>query len=299
MNSISNSYRIVLARPDGLSRSQLFVDFSPSYDRKPHPDIQLEQAIEEVWKQRISTNPSLYNGKKFRYGGCRSLLCDGKSLQMPPNCLCLGLTDYRTFIGTNLAPSWENFLVPVEDDAEQCAHVSSPLGNGAVVETKDNYIVVLERSHNVGEFPGHLVFPGGHSEPKELGISSHAYGGEETDVESLNSRISEEMFDGILREVVEEIGVPEIALSDPIFIGVSRRALNVRPTAFFFIKCSLDSAEVYDFYAKAEDGFESTNLHMVPKSELACAALKMPGCHRGGFALYELMVKKQEAPETL
>eukprot|EP00252_Welwitschia_mirabilis_P015502 TRINITY_DN3408_c0_g1_i2.p1 TRINITY_DN3408_c0_g1~~TRINITY_DN3408_c0_g1_i2.p1 ORF type:complete len:252 (-),score=45.56 TRINITY_DN3408_c0_g1_i2:432-1187(-) len=251
MNSISNSYRIVLARPDGLSRSQLFVDFSPSYDRKPHPDIQLEQAIEEVWKQRISTNPSLYNGKKFRYGGCRSLLCDGKSLQMPPNCLCLGLTDYRTFIGTNLAPSWENFLVPVEDDAEQCAHVSSPLGNGAVVETKDNYIVVLERSHNVGEFPGHLVFPGGHSE------------------------------------------------SDPIFIGVSRRALNVRPTAFFFIKCSLDSAEVYDFYAKAEDGFESTNLHMVPKSELACAALKMPGCHRGGFALYELMVKKQEAPETL
>lgn len=52
----------------------------------------------------------------------------------------------------------------VSDDVEQCKHTSSPLGNGAIVETIDNFILVLERSHNVGEFPGHLVFPGGHSE---------------------------------------------------------------------------------------------------------------------------------------
>jgi len=33
-----------------------------------------------------------------------------------------------------------------------------------VVETKDNKILVLQRSNNVGEFPGHFVFPGGHPE---------------------------------------------------------------------------------------------------------------------------------------
>ena len=50
------------------------------------------------------------------------------------------------------------------DDIERCKHTASPLGNGAVVETKDNCILVLKRSENVGEFPGHYVFPGGHSE---------------------------------------------------------------------------------------------------------------------------------------
>jgi 8-oxo-dGTP pyrophosphatase MutT (NUDIX family) len=42
--------------------------------------------------------------------------------------------------------------------------MANPLGNGAVVETSDKKILVLQRSHNVGEFPGYYVFPGGHSE---------------------------------------------------------------------------------------------------------------------------------------
>lgn len=50
------------------------------------------------------------------------------------------------------------------DDSVLCQHTSSPLGNGAVVETIDNKILVLQRSNNVGEFPGHFVFPGGHPE---------------------------------------------------------------------------------------------------------------------------------------
>lgn len=42
--------------------------------------------------------------------------------------------------------------------------MANPLGNGAIVETSDKKILVLQRSHNVGEFPGYYVFPGGHSE---------------------------------------------------------------------------------------------------------------------------------------
>lgn len=50
------------------------------------------------------------------------------------------------------------------DDSKRCQHTSNPLGNGAVVETADRNILVLQRSHNVGEFPGYFVFPGGHPE---------------------------------------------------------------------------------------------------------------------------------------
>jgi hypothetical protein len=60
-----------------------------------------------------------------------------------------------------------NFAFSV-DDSIRCQHTSSPLGNGAIVETSDRKIIVLRRSNNVGEFPGHYVFPGGHPEVLNL-----------------------------------------------------------------------------------------------------------------------------------
>lgn len=50
----------------------------------------------------------------------------------------------------------------------------------------------------------------------------------------------------------------------PVFIGISQRVLNVRPTAFFFIKCSLQSNEIQQLYCSAEDGYESTQLYTMP-----------------------------------
>ncbi|KAG6433468.1 hypothetical protein SASPL_105082 [Salvia splendens] len=136
--------------------------------------------------------------------------------------------------------------------------------------------------------------------PKELGIIRHQTDGESIQ-EMVDKRVSEEMFESIIREVVEEIGVPAATLLDmdkrvqdfmgkPIFIGISQRALNVRPTAFFFIKCSLKSEEIHKCYSSAEDSYESTQLYTMPMSDLARIMPKMPGCHQGGFALYKLMV---------
>ncbi|XP_031247576.1 nudix hydrolase 9-like [Pistacia vera] len=196
----------------------------------------------------------------------------------------------RTFVGTNLNPLWYKFLFPSEDDAIQCQHTASPLGNGAVVETSDKKLLVLQRSYNVGEFPGHFVFPGGHPEPQDAGLESHQCRNDSKDSELINEKVSQEMFDSIIREVVEEIGVPAVSLCDPLFIGVSRRQLNVRPAAFFFIKCSLESKEIQQLYSSAQDGFESTQLYTVSMVDLENMVSNMPGCHQGGFALYRLMV---------
>ncbi|ESW04123.1 hypothetical protein PHAVU_011G069100 [Phaseolus vulgaris] len=282
-----SSFSLLVSTPSGLSPSQVSVAFSDAYDRIPRSDVSLEDTISEIWEQRSLKNNSLFNGKKFRYGGCVLDAGDGSDRE-PRLCLHLGLTDYRTFVGTNLSPLWERFLVQSEDDSVLCQNTSSPLGNGAVVETKDNKILVLQRSNNVGEFPGHFVFPGGHPEPQEIGITSHQYIKELA--ESINIKVSQEMFDSIVREVVEEIGVPASSLSIPTFIGISRRNLNVRPAAFFFINCSLDSKEVQQFYSSAQDGYESTQLYAVPMDEVENMTSRMPGCHRGGFALYKLMV---------
>ncbi|KAK7257762.1 hypothetical protein RIF29_31977 [Crotalaria pallida] len=287
-----SSFTLLVSCPSALSPSQVSVAFCDTYDRIPHPDIILENSISQIWEQRAQNNKSLFNGKKFRYGGYT--LHNGSGSD-PEHHLCihLGLTDYRTFVGTNLSPVWERFLVPSEDDPVLCQHTSSPLGNGAVVETLDKKILVLQRSNNVGEFPGHFVFPGGHPEPQEIGITSHQHDKELT--ESTNSDVSREMFDSIIREVVEEIGVPPSSLSFPAFIGISRRNLNVRPAAFFFIKCSLDSKDVQQFYSSAQDGYESTQLYAVSMVDLENMTSKMPGCHRGGFALYKLMVDTKKS----
>ncbi|CAO2840007.1 unnamed protein product [Amaranthus hypochondriacus] len=286
-------YKLMLSCPYGLSPSQVSVIFDKAYDRIPHPDQNLENSIAEIWDRRVQQNPSLFNGKKFRYGGHAfhiDNVCDGDQKQGCHVYLHLGLTDYRTFVGTNLNPMWEKFLVQSEDETIRCQHTSNPLGNGAIVETSDGKILLLKRSNNVGEFPGHFVFPGGHPEPEEAGITSH----DNVVRESLSRRVSLEMFDSIIHEVVEETGIPAISLAKPVFIGISRRELNVRPTAFFFIKCSLESKEVEKLYGSAQDGFESTHLYAISKDELESVAWKMPGCHHGGVSLYRLMLNTVE-----
>ncbi|CAL4903187.1 unnamed protein product [Urochloa decumbens] len=283
------AFKLLLSCPAGLPRSRVLVKFGQSFDRIPHPDAALEESISEIWNQRLQRNPSLYNGTKFRYGG-NAVQYKDDSKQEYHVSLHLGLTDYRTFVGTNLNPLWEKFLVPSEDDPVRCQHMSNPLGNGAIVETSDQKIIVLQRSHNVGEFPGYYVFPGGHSEPQEIGIVGHQT--DEENLAPLSERVSQEMFEGIIREVVEETGVPASSLTDPVFIGVSCREMNVRPTAFFFTKCDIDSSGVNELYSKAQDGYESTKLYAVSVEELRGMSQRMPGCHNGGFALYELMRKE-------
>ncbi|KAK4408871.1 Nudix hydrolase 9 [Sesamum angolense] len=262
------AFELLLSCPYGLSPSEVSVVFDQTYDRIPHPDVTLENSISEIWDKRVQKNPSLYNGLKFRYGG-HTLSGRADSFQKTDFCLHLGLTDYRTFMGTNLNPLWERFLIPSEDDWRRCQHTSNPLGNGAIVETSDQEIVVLQRSTNVGEFPGHFVFPGGHPELASEIVVYHV-----------------------------EPSMPEDKLGQTSVLDVEQaclywyipEVLNVRSAAFFFIKCSLQSKEIQQLYGSAQDGYESTQLYTMSMSEVDAATSKMPGCHQGGFALYKLMV---------
>ncbi|KAM3398535.1 nudix hydrolase 9 isoform X1 [Capsicum annuum] len=158
---IGHGFKLLISCPSGLSHSQVSVVFDEAYDPT------LELSISEIWDARVQQSSSLYNGTKFRYSGY-NFDVGNNSKQQPHVSLHLGLTDYRTFMGTNLSPMWERFLVPSEDDCIQCQNTSSPLGNGAVVETSDKRILVLQRSNKVGEFPGYFVFPGDHPEVSYL-----------------------------------------------------------------------------------------------------------------------------------
>lgn len=66
--------------------------------------------------------------------------------------------------------------------------------------------------------------------------------------------------------------------SNPVFIGISRRELNVRPAAFFFMKCSLESLEIQELYNSAQDGYESTQIYTVPLVSIKIFFLSMHPC---------------------
>lgn len=302
-----HDFEVLLACPRGLDAQELSVDFGAAYDRQPHPQASLEDAIEEVWQRKKEHNPSLYNGTKFRYAGFQVLkaapapgspgpaelaLRDkqvdfqaGTPKDASRVCLRLGLSDYRTFAGTNLSQEWRSFLGEGASDVERCRHLGDPLGNAALVRTGDGKVLLLQRGDQVGEFPNHPVFPGGHSEPVEVGVKSHGDVLYSEERQQLNTLIALEMFAGIVREVEEETGAPAETLSNVKFLGLVRRKSNARPVAMFACECSLSAAEVEAKYANAEHKFESTKLRAAALDELHHESQGMPGCHKGGCAL--------------
>lgn len=49
-------------------------------------------------------------------------------------------------------------------------------------------------------------------QPQEIGLSAHQCEEDLTESGNINNKVSQEMFDGIMREVIEEIGVPALSL---------------------------------------------------------------------------------------
>lgn len=45
-------------------------------------------------------------------------------------------------------------------------------------------------------------------QPEEIGIKGHLQGNSEAEKRALETKIAQEMFEGITREVVEETGIP-------------------------------------------------------------------------------------------
>ena len=142
-----------------ISRTDLKVELSDVFNRKVLPQ-QHEATINSVWTERQKQNPKLWNGTKFRLD---SVLVqhDGQAT------FNLGITGYKDFIGTNWSPSAKLFqqLGKTNHNNEQI-HMSDALGVGALVQTADDYMVLIRRSQHCGEAVGLLDVPGGHPEPQ-------------------------------------------------------------------------------------------------------------------------------------
>jgi len=249
----------------GAKETNVAILLSHDYDRKAAND-QFEADIERTWNLRKEKNPFLFNGSKFRLHGVSHE--EGK-----PVTLFLGQTCYKDYVCTNMNSDHWRFLREYgkREYANEQACFSHALGVGSVVETSDNKLVFIRRSHQVYEDPGRLDTPGGHAEPSEVQQTSEQVSGKSlVDLEEMEEKaVTYELFHSIVREVRDEVNIPEEYLNWPLLIGIQQNhTTGHRPGACFRIRCSLRGEEIKQLYNKGgPEAYESSELLLVDLEE--------------------------------
>ncbi|XP_052058476.1 uridine diphosphate glucose pyrophosphatase NUDT22-like [Mytilus californianus] len=243
-----------------LNRNSTVVRNSSKFNRNILPE--LETDIDDIWSDRLKKNPKLYNATKFRL--------DTTELNANKVKLNIGITSYKDFIGTNWSPNAKELQNKGETIFNNPqGFMSDALGVGALLLSSDNYVTFQMRSLDCGEACGMWDIPGGHAEPKEIVGKKPMSEIEIDDIDP--EKITNEIYDSILREVVDEVNIPMNCLSDPLLMGICRNNTSAgRPSAEFLIRCSLKSNEIRELYLQGNqaEADESTCIRLLPLDEV-------------------------------
>lgn len=149
----------------GRNWKSVSVKLSPAHNRKPFPNDESDENIERLWKEKREKNPNmrLFNAMKFRLHGSSST---ENSLT-----LHLGISDYKSHVGTNLRPVFEQsrasecYYYSPQNQKDEDPFLAHCLGVAACVVSADDMAVMFKRSQHVAQHAGFASFPGGHPEP--------------------------------------------------------------------------------------------------------------------------------------
>ncbi|XP_058518850.1 uridine diphosphate glucose pyrophosphatase NUDT22 isoform X1 [Ochotona princeps] len=240
----------------GLTQEQVHVELSPAHDRRPLPAG--DQVIAAIWETRLQSQPWLFDAPKFRLHTATLAPAGSRG---PELLLCLGLTSYRDFLGTNWASSAAQLRQQGATDwGDKQAYLADPLGVGAALVTVDDCLVFLRRSQQVAEAPGLVDVPGGHPEPQAL---CPGYSPQHKDLPG--ELVVRELFSSILQEICDEVNLPLSTLSQPLLLGIARNETSAgRASAEFYVQCSLTSEQVRKHYLSGgPEAHESTGIIFV------------------------------------
>lgn len=228
------------------------VDFDPTrYGRVPHPDTAKEAVIEDTWAAAVAARPATYNATKFRLAGVlvpplvrgRGAGDGAVGTAAPTVKLQLGLTDYRTYVGTHLGGGDSPMAFWGHP-----RHLALALGNAAVVVTSDGRVPLLRRSAAVAEGRGRYVVPGGHPEPSAMaGAQADGGGPPPADPAAAAAAAAAELTASMVREVVEELYLPPDAVQPDCLVllgGVARGGGCGRPQLCYTATLDVCSATV-------------------------------------------------------
>ncbi|XP_037635987.1 uridine diphosphate glucose pyrophosphatase NUDT22 [Sebastes umbrosus] len=217
----------------------------------------------------LSQASSLYSESKSVTAGCP----DGEE-GGPLLTLSMGLTCYKDYLGTN----WSCRVAELRQRGEvefgdPLALLAQPLGVGGVLCTDDGQVVLIRRSQRVAEAGGFLDIPGGHPEPKVVceRLGQTEVSEEQISVDMMQQRpVVSELFSSVCAEIRDEVNIPLNSLGEPVLMGVALNHTSAgRPSAEFYVSCSLTSDEVRKLYWKGgAEAHESTDIVFLSRMEV-------------------------------
>ncbi|XP_065814974.1 uridine diphosphate glucose pyrophosphatase NUDT22 isoform X2 [Labrus bergylta] len=215
--------------------------------------------------------------------------------------LRLGLTCYKDYLGTNWSCREAELRKLGEAEfSDPLALLAQPLGVGGVLCTSDRQVVLIRRSQRVAEAGGLLDIPGGHPEPKAVFERlGRAVQEEQISVDMMQPRaVVSELYSSVCAEIRDEVNIPLRVLGEPVLMGVALNHISAgRPSAEFYVSCSLTSEEVRELYWKGgAEANESTDIVFLSRKLDRRSPLWSELCPsaKGAVLLYQMVRPDEE-----
>jgi len=198
-----------------------------------HPVFQpipaeMQHNIEQYWN-RIRNRKHLFNGLLLRL--------DSWSVDTNTLLLNTSITDYRTLMYTN-----SHARLVADNWGMNC--FARALGISALVICRDQFLVLMRRSNQVGEYRNCLDVYGGH-----IGMDGMC--------------VPLDIYQAMFRELEEELGLlpgdVELTCS-----GLIQCNAHSKPELLFTATTSLSVRELYEKSNRARDRFEYKNIVLIP-----------------------------------
>ncbi len=206
---------------------------------------EIRKKIVEEWKRKKAQNKKIFSSAIYRVSGY--------SVKNGNLALELGKTCYKELVGTNYLSSSDksffNFIKKLGARAgSPFRYFSMALSVGAVVTTKDNYILITKRSEKVESYKdtfhtiaGQVEFKGG--EPLKPEIFKKA----------------------VVNEMESEAGLKENEYK-LYFAGLVINNENLKPELIFVAKSKINLADI--LLRKKTEGFEFKSVFGLKKEDL-------------------------------
>uniref|UniRef100_W5LCA3 Nudix (nucleoside diphosphate linked moiety X)-type motif 22 n=1 Tax=Astyanax mexicanus TaxID=7994 RepID=W5LCA3_ASTMX len=235
------------ALSQGLEEHQIRAEISTRFNRRSSPEI--EKHIEAVWNDRVTKEPWLFNGAKFRLHSAEL------STSIPSTSMnCVAGDEALQALNSDI---FDNYY---DSSTFILCHMATRLCLQAVCQ----------------------------------GVSEEAIS---VDLMQDSERaVISEIFSSVCAEIRDEVNVPLSFLSAPVLMGIALNHTSAgRPSAEFYIRCSLTMEEVKDFYWRGgPEAHESTDIVFVNREVrrfLVYASLWSELCPsaKGAVLLYRLV----------
>lgn len=211
-------------------------------DLSKYPEI--KKKIEKEWNKKKIKNRKIFSNPIYRLSGY-SVKNDNLILE-------LGLTNYKELVGTNyISFSDKNFFNFIKKvglkEGDPYKYFSMALSVGAVIETKDGYILITRRGERVESYKNVFHTIAGQTDPREF------------QKKPINFRIS------MAEEIRSEAGLKENEYKI-YFTALVMDNQNFKPELIFVAKSRINLADI--LLRKKTEEFEFKNIFGIKKENL-------------------------------